>query len=157
MTTLNEYMRRQLLSETATFWLGNSNPDGMPDMVRLSGLRVAPDHQHLDLYVGVPFGRVMLDQLAPGSKLSMLYADVHSYRSFQCKGPCVSCHPSTDEEVAFQRTYVEKFCRGIGRQGFDWEALFSVFFRQPSMTVIMRVEAMYEQTPKAGTGEQICT
>jgi hypothetical protein len=145
-----------MAAATAACWVSNCSPSGVPDLVRTSGTRVEPGHEHLVAYVPVPYGQLLIANLVPGGKLALLLADVHSNLSFQFKGRLVSHRPSNGEELAFQRRYVEDFCREIEKQGMvGWELLFPVYFRQPSLALVMRVEEVYEQTPKAGTGERI--
>jgi hypothetical protein len=155
MTILNEYLRGRMQENAAALWLCNCSAAGMPDAVRLMGAHAEPDSDHLILYVPVPLGKDFVNNLSAGGKLAFLFAIVHDNTSFQFKGTCVSYWPSTETEVESQRTYVKAFCRELQQQGLDPERFFFMYFRQPGITVRMRVEEIYEQTPKAGTGGKI--
>lgn len=153
MALLNEHLRTRMQEKAVAIWVSNCSPDLAPDLVRLMGVRVEPDHEHLTLYVPVPLGRKVIANLTPAATLAFLFAVIHDNTSFQCKGKYVSHRPCTEEEVAFQRRYVQGFCRELTRQGLlDQEAFFKVYFHQPSIALRMRVEEIYEQTPRAGTG-----
>ncbi|HEX8529688.1 MAG TPA: hypothetical protein VF646_06680 [Cytophagales bacterium] len=154
MAVVNEYLRGQL-EALSGFWVSSSDAEGAPDLVRTMGVRVEPDGEHLVTFVPVPYAGNLIAQLAPGEKLALLQVNVNTYVSWQFKGHCVSHRPSTADEVAFQRRYVEDFCREIEKQGMAWETTFPVLFRQPSITLRMRAAEVYEQTPKAGTGERM--
>ncbi len=155
MAVINEYLRRHIEAAPAAFWLSNCDAEGTPDLVRVMGVRAEPDGEHLVTFVPVPYAQNLIAQLAPGEELALLHANVHNYVSLQFKGRCVSHHPSTAEEVEFQRRYMDGFCHEIEGQGLVPEVAFRVFFRQPSITLVMRVEEVYEQTPRAGTGGRI--
>ncbi len=155
MAVVNEYLRQSIGERATAFWLSNCDAEGTPDLVRVMGVRAEPDGEHLTVYVPVPYGQTLLAQLVPGGKLSLLHANVNTYVSLQFKGHHVSHRPSTAGEVEFQRRYLDGFCREIERQGLLREVVFPVFFRQPSITLVMRVEEVNDQTPKAGTGERI--
>ncbi len=154
MAVINEYLRGQI--ETISgFWVSNCDAVGAPDLVRTMGVRAEPDDEHLVAFVPVPYARNLIAQLVPGGKLALLHVNVNTYVSWQFKGHYVSHRPSTAGEVEFQRRYVEDFCREIEKQGMVWETTFPVLFRQPSITLRMRAAEVYEQTPKAGTGERV--
>ncbi len=155
MAVINEYLRGQIEAVSTAFWVSNCDAEGTPDLVRVMGVRAELDGEHLVTFVPVPYAQNLIAQLAPGGKLTLLHANVCTYVSLQFKGRCVSHRPSTAEEVEFQRRYLDGFCQEIRNQGMVPDVAFAVFFRQPSVTVVMRVEEVYEQTPKSGTGGKI--
>jgi hypothetical protein len=155
MAVINEYLRRQIEAVSTAFWVSNCDAEGTPDLVRAMGVRAEPDGEHLVTFIPVPYAQNLIAQLAPGEKLTLLHANVRTYVSLQFKGRCVSHCPSTAEEVESQRRYLDGFCQEIEDQGMVREVAFPVFFRQPSVTVVMRVEEVYEQTPKTGSGGRI--
>jgi hypothetical protein len=154
MAVINEYLRGQL-EAISGFWVSNCDAVGAPDLVRTMGVRAEPDGQHLVAFVPVPYARNLVAQLVPGGKLTLLHVNVNTYVSYQFKGHCVWHRPSTADEIDFQRHYMGDFCREIEKHGMVWETTFPVLFRQPSLTLLMRAAEVYEQTPKAGTGERV--
>ncbi len=154
MAVINEYLRQEI-EANATFWVSSCNAEGTPDLVRTMGVRAEPDGEHLVAFIPVPYAQKLIAQLVPGQKLALMQANLHTYVSLQFKGRCVSHRPSTAGEIEFQRRYVDGFCREIEKQGMAQETTFPVLFRQPSIALVVRVEEVYEQTPKAGTGERL--
>ncbi len=136
-------------------WISNCSMERTPDMARLLGARVEPDGEHLTIYVPVPYAKDFILNLSPVGKLAFLFAVIYDNTSFQLKGTYVSHWSCTDDEIDFQRNYVQAFCRELTKQGFNNPKVpFKVYFQQPSIAVRMKVEEIYEQTPKEGTGEQ---
>jgi hypothetical protein len=57
--------------------------------------------------------------------------------------------------VEYQRAYVDRFAENLVRQQLPREQIIAAYFQQPSFAVRLRVEELYEQTPRKGTGERI--
>jgi hypothetical protein len=155
MPLLNDSFIDAIHTDFAAIWLSNADAGGQPDLVRLLAVRVEPDREHLTAFVPLSRGRNLLDNLAVSSRLSFLFALVVGVESYQLKGTYVSHHPCSAGEVAFQRESLERFGRVVASQGLSGEKAFAAYFSQPSVAVIMRIEEIYEQTPKAGTGGRV--
>ena len=152
MALLNDAFIEAIHADFGAIWLSNADAGRQPDLVRLLAVPVEPDREHLTAFVPRSHGRNLLDNLAVSSRLSFLFALVTGNQSYQLQGTCVSQHPCTAEEVAFQRDSLERFGRVLARQGLSGEKAVAAYFSQPSVALTMRIEEIYEQTPKAGTG-----
>jgi hypothetical protein len=155
MPLLSDSFIHSIQAEFAAIWVSNADADGQPDLVRLTGVRMEPDRQHLTLFLPLRTGQGILHNLAGTHQLSFLFALLHTNASYQLKGTYVSHWPCTDEEVAFQRDFLHRMGPVLEKQGLSPEQVFRAYFHQPSAALRMRVEEIYEQTPRQGTGQRI--
>jgi hypothetical protein len=155
MTVLNEKMTGMIEHHTTSIWLCNRNARLVPDIVRLMSARVEADRQHVLAYVPGPSGAGVLANLAVAPRLTLLIAHIYTYEAYQLKGTYIEHRACTPAEVEYQRAYVERFADGLVRQQLPREQIIAAYFHQPSFAVRLRVEELYEQTPRKGTGERI--
>jgi hypothetical protein len=155
MIALNDKLTEIIESQTTSIWLCNRNARLVPDVVRLMSARVEPDGQHVVAYVPGPSGSGVLANLAIAPRLTLLVGHIYTYEAYQVKGTYTGHRPSTPAEVQYQRAYVEKFAEGLVQQQLPREQIIAAYFHQPSFAVRLRVEEIYEQTPRKGTGERI--
>ncbi len=155
MSILNDALIRILEGTESSLWLCNRDAQRVPDVVRLMGVRVEPDRRHVVGYVSRADGEALIDNLHVTPQLTLLTALVHTYESYQFKGVYTGQWACSAEEVAYQRAYVEGFARASIPYSLSSEKITQAFFRQPALAVRMRIEEIYEQTPRKGTGERI--
>jgi hypothetical protein len=155
MIALNDKLTEMIEHHTTSIWLCNRNARLVPDIVRLMSARVEPDRQHVLAYVPEPSGSGVLANLAVAPRLTLLIAHIYTYEAYQVKGTYTGHRACTPAEVEYQRAYVERFADGLVRQQLPREQIIAAYFHQPSFAVRLRVEEVYEQTPRKGTGERI--
>jgi hypothetical protein len=155
MIALNEKLTEMIESHTTSIWLCNRNDRLVPDIVRLMSARVEPDGTHVLAYVPGPSGSGVLANLAVAPRLTLLVAHIYTYEAYQVKGTYTGHRACTPEEVEYQRAYVDRFAEGLVQQQLPREHIITAYFRQPSFAVRLRVEEVFEQTPRKGTGERI--
>jgi hypothetical protein len=155
MTTLNDKLTGIIESRLTSIWLCNRNARLVADVTRLMSARVEPDRQHVLAYVSGPGGAGVLANLAVAPGLTLLMAIMDTYEAYQVKGTYTGHRACTPEEVAYQRAYVEGFADALARQQLPRERAIAAYFRQPAVALRLRVEELYEQTPRKGTGERI--
>jgi hypothetical protein len=144
-----------ILAEPLAFWAANCNKDCLPDSVRCNG--VAPSHnlEQLSFYVSHQFSETFRANLTLNPSISMMACSVHTFESYQYKGSFISIRECTEEEVDLQRSYLEEFAKAIVHTGLDGTKFFDAYFFQPSYTITMTVEEIFEQTPRKGTGNAV--
>lgn len=152
---LNDKMTGIIESQTTSIWLCNRNDRLVPDVVRLMGAQVEPDGRHVLAYVPGPSGSGVLANLAITPRLTLLVGHVYTYEAYQVKGTYTGHRACTPAEVEYQRAYVAGFADGLVQQQLPREKIVAAYFRQPSFAVRLRVEELYEQTPRKGTGGKI--
>ena len=155
MIALNEKLTGMIESHTTSIWLCNRNARLVPDIVRLMSARVEPDRQHVLAYVPRPSGSGVLANLSVAPRLTLLVGHVYTYEAYQVKGTYTGHRACTPAEVEYQRAYVDRFAENLVRQQLPREQIIAAYFQQPSFAVRLRVEEVYEQTPRKGTGERI--
>lgn len=152
---LNDKLITHIQGEVTSIWLCNANPRLETDMVRLMGIIVDADCQHVTVFVPVRQGRTVISNLNTTDKISFLTADVYLYESYQIKGKYISNRACTPEEVAYQIAYIDKFTDALVTQGFPKKPAYGVYLQQPCIAVGIQVEEVYEQTPRKGTGQKL--
>ncbi|HEX8529687.1 MAG TPA: hypothetical protein VF646_06675 [Cytophagales bacterium] len=155
MPLLSDSFVQAIEADYAALWLSNADAGGQPDVVRLLAVRVEPDREHLTALVPLPQGQGVLDNLAVTPRLSFLFALILGNRSYQIKGAYVSYHPCTEAEVAFGRDSLTRFSQVLVGQGFSPEKAFAAYFSPSGVALTMRIEEIYEQTPRPGTGGKV--
>jgi hypothetical protein len=119
------------------------------------GAKVEEDKQHLTLYVPSVLGAGLLQNLAFTDKLTFLTAVIFTYESYQVKGRYISQRACTEVDTDYQRTYIKAFADALAKQGLSRDKGFKAYYQQPSIALRLQAEAVYEQTPKTGTGEKL--
>ena len=155
MIALNDHLIRIIESHTTSIWLCNRNARLVPDIARLMGAQVEPDGRHVLAYVPGPTGSGVLANLAIAPRLTLLVGHIYTYEAYQVKGTYTGHRACTPAEVEYQRAYVDKFADNLVRQQLPREQIIAAYFHQPSFAVRLRVEELYEQTPRKGAGERI--
>ena len=155
MIALNDHLARFIESHTTSIWLCNRNARLIPDIVRLMGARVEPDGRHVLAYAPGPTGPGVLANLAVASRLTLLVGHIYTYEAYQVKGTYTGHRACIPAEVEYQRAYVAAFAENLVQQQLPRERIIAAYFHQPSFAVRLRVEELYEQTPRQGAGERI--
>jgi hypothetical protein len=139
----------------SAIWAGNCNQERVPDMVRLLGVQVEPDKEHILFFIPLRYGQPVIDNFAVTPALTFLMAFPDTNASYQLKGLYCSHRPSTSAEIDFQEACIRRFCDNMKREGIPGEKAYRTYFQQPAVTVRMYIQEVYEQTPKSGTGQKL--
>jgi hypothetical protein len=153
---LNDTLVEIIESPATSMWLGNAGILREPDVVRTMGARVEPDHRHLVAYISQSGGADLIGNLAANPWITLLIALINTYESYQLKGKYAGHWTSLAEEVEYQRTYLDGFAAAsMHFYGLPKEKIAAAYFRQPAVSIRMRIEELYEQTPRKGAGKRI--
>jgi hypothetical protein len=139
----------------AAIWASNCNEQLEPELVRLLGAQAEADKEHLLLYVPLKFGKNLIHNFAATDKLTFLLASLLTFESYQLKGSYLSHRACTPAEVKYQKAYFQGLGVAMERLGLPKEKALDAYYHQPSVAVRLQVMEVYEQTPKAGTGEKV--
>ena len=140
---------------TSAIWASNCDSQQVPDLVRLQGVQVEADKEHITFYVPLKFGKNLVNNFACTDKLTFLMAIIVTNESYQLKGTYISHRQCTAAEITYQEAYLQGFCETLERQGLSKEKAYKAYYHQPTVVVCMQVKEVYEQTPKVGTGEKV--
>jgi hypothetical protein len=142
-------------STAASIWVCNTNEHLETDIVRVLGVQVDADRQHLTVYIPVGYGAGVINNLSVTDKITFLTAIIFTYESYQVKGRYISHREMAEEEIAYQKVYMDEFTDALAKQGLSKEKGYKAYFQQPCIAMRIEVEEVYEQTPKNGTGEKL--
>ena len=152
---ISDHQINLLQASYTSIWLGSCSSDYIPDMVRLSGARVAEDKLHLNLYVPQLYTHTFFKNVQENAKISFLCSSTLSFEAYQIKGLYLDWRPCTSEEVDYQQQYLNGFAKNLEDFGLRSGFNFVNYYKEPGIAIRMRSEEMYEQTPKSGTGNKI--
>ncbi|QHT68643.1 hypothetical protein GXP67_19335 [Rhodocytophaga rosea] len=155
MMHLNDNLISCIESAAASVWLCNTNEQLETDMVRVLGVQVDADRRHLTVYIPESYGADVIRNLSVTDKITFLTAIIFTYESYQVKGTYISHRASTEEEIKYQKAYMDDFAKALQKQGLSREKAYKAYFRQPCIALRMVAEEVYEQTPRKGTGERL--
>lgn len=146
-----------ILSQPLSFWAANCNEKGSPDIIRCCGISYQPDKNELVLFIGEKLAAVFLANTKTNPLISLIGTSLYTLESYQYKGRFTGFRPCTEEEVEWQYRYVSQFADTLTIVGFNWEkeTVVKSFFHQPSVAIGFRIDEVFEQTPRKGTGERI--
>jgi hypothetical protein len=153
---LNDTLVGIIESPAASKWLANASALQEPDVVRTQGARVEPDRRHVIAYVSQSGSADLIGNLASSPWITLLMALINTYESYQFKGKYAGHWACSAEEVEYQRTYLDGFAASSMQfYRLPKEKIAAAYFRQPAVSIRMRIEELYEQTPRKGTGKRI--
>lgn len=155
MTELPAYYA--ILSQPLSFWATNCDERGVPEIIRCCGISYLPDACQLTFFVGQQLSRIFVANTKANPHISLMGASLYTFESYQYKGRFAGLRPCTEEEIEFQRRYVDVFADTLLDVGYDWkkELVFKAFFHLPAIAIQFDVKEVFEQTPRAGTGMQV--
>lgn len=144
-----------LLSEPLSFWVANRDANNVPDTVRAFGLLPVGDDDKMTFFVPDRYSDTFLANLSEGSPVSLMCCSVLTFESYQFKGNVVHTRESTEEEIAMQIGYLDKFAGLIMGLGFSKEDYYNAFPFNVTYAVTFQVTDIFEQTPRKGTGQSV--
>jgi hypothetical protein len=140
-------------------WIGTADAANIPEIVKCICAKVSMDLQRITCFIGTKEGERTLSNLTKNPRMTLLIASALTYEAYQYKGAFIKSRPCTEEEALFQKTFKDEFMihppKLFGIEHFSEEGFSKMYFATPSVAVEFRVEEIFEQTPKKGTGEKI--
>ncbi len=152
---LKEPQLKLFHAHDTSMWASSCSLDFKTEVARLSGALPALDGIHLNLFIPEQYAHTLLSNLAENNKLSFLFASTSTYESYQVKGTFLGYRSCTTEEMSYQKNYIEGFAQCMRGLGIKAGPRFAPYYREPSIAIRMKGEAIFEQTPKTGTGTKI--
>lgn len=125
-------------------------PDGAAGLA----VRVHPDGVHLTVFVSDGSAARLSRSLAQSPQIAVVLDQPSTHRACQVKGTVISVRPATESdrpEIDRQRAALDCDLESIGLP----PAMFSQWQSWPSTALEVRAQALYEQTPGPGAGDQL--
>ena len=138
-----------------SFWIGTASHELIPEVIKCLGVKLDYETEHLTCFAAVRFIDKSLENLRKNPSISLVGAHVGTYEGYQYKGTFIRSRSCTEDEVMFQRQYMEIFALTLSEFGYSKEGLYRLYFSQPSMAIEFKVREVYDQAPRKGTGEKI--
>lgn len=124
-----------------------------PVLARVIGLGVEDASKDLvRVHLSEQTGAPLLATLAACPRMALVGVQVTSYRTFQFKGDAVATRPASAEDVSEIEDYVQGFGEFAAHVGIDPTRYSPTYTERPWTTVLLRVDKIYDQTPKPGAG-----
>jgi hypothetical protein len=133
--------------------MGTRGADLKPEYARILGSRFVDD-QHIKLFLDGPSAGRTIQNLQDNGFVSVILCSLENYESYQFKGKCVSLLQSNPEELQLISDYLKDINVLLVKVGFPDQGMYK-YPRTSMMTLLMEVEEIFEQTPKAGTGQKV--
>jgi hypothetical protein len=152
---VNDHQTSLFQAHYSSIWIGSCSSDFIPDMMRLTGLQIAADRIHADLYVPQRYTTTFISNVEKNKTISVLASSVHSFEAYQLKGQYLGSRPCNAEEEQLQQAYVRGFAQTLQQLGLRNGLNFRKYYQDPSLAIRMKIEALFEQTPKSGTGNKL--
>ena len=81
--------------------------------------------------------------------------NANTFESYQVKGKYLENRSLNAEEENIKHRFMWGIKEVLSDMGFDYEGRFSQYADLEGWAVKMKVEEIYEQTPKPGTGKKL--
>ena len=128
----------------------------VPQITRVVGLEVE-DSETILAMVQTPISGTFLECLETNPRAALVGVVVTSYLTFQFKGDVIAHWPATEADQATVAEYVAGFCELVAAVGLDPERYGPAFSEGPYTTLRLRVDEVFDQTPRIGAGNRVAS
>jgi hypothetical protein len=140
------------LREGLGIHIGTRNERNEPNGARAAAIDLEGDGLHVTVYLAnVAASRVLPDLRANG-QAAVVFARPTDDRSCQVKAVFVGARDARDDEHALVRAQWEKFLDNLERIGIP-RGVSADWVTWPATAIRLQATAVFEQTPRPGTGE----
>src|SRR3990170_845993 len=106
-----------------SFWIGTASPELIPEVIKCMGVKLDYETEHLTCFAAVRFIDKSLNNLQKNPAISVVGAHAGNYEGYQYKGTFIRSRPCTEDEVMFQKQYMETFTISLSEFGYSKEGL----------------------------------
>lgn len=146
----------EFLKKRDTFgYLASLNENHFCDVCRTSGVYVE-NQEFLKIFYMPALSPRLMQNLLNRNQLTLTVVSAFSFECYQLKGKYISHENISVYDEEFKNMYLKGMAEAIKELGFNLEnVLNNKYILLEVVTIIMKVEEVYEQTPKKGTGNKI--
>lgn len=137
------------------FWVACVGNNNIAEISRVSGFMVEEDNEHVTFFIPKKLWKTFEPFLKEDLNMSLLMASIKDFESYQVKGQYVEHQICSDENIDFYRLKVLKIVDVMSVMGIDGNKIFSYLNDNNSVAVTMKINDVFEQTPKPGTGNKV--
>jgi len=154
LASLPQTIINVLTNPPSAVWLSCCVDGDHPLIGRLSSINIVDD-ETICCYMPVRFANEFLPALAKGNAVAILAACTETFDSYQVKGHIESVYTPLPEETPRQKKILELFSKGMVRAGFSETSIYNAYVDDEFIAIMIRVESVFDQTPKPGAGFKI--
>jgi hypothetical protein len=123
---------------------------------RATGVLVDAESDILTAFLPDGVNQRTFENAKSNGRVTFLAIDAFSHRSYQLKGACLSLRPSSEADKAVRDLYVEKLAARLR----NWfvpipDEFWTGIVVDPSTSLSIRVEAIFDQTPGPNAGQPV--
>lgn len=143
------------LADSGAAMLGASaDPGRVPEVFRIWGATHDAASDTVRAVVAADAGQT-LETVTEGSRLSVTFTDIHTFRSVQAKGHATGPpRPPGRADIAVMRRYEEVFARQMAKIGHP-DRLVDKLRPTAVFVLTMVVDECFDQTPGPGAGRPL--
>jgi hypothetical protein len=124
-----------------------------PEFQRVLGA-IALDEEHIKIFIDQPSAGRTLGNLKENGRMAVVMVDIQNAESFQFKGLHLRTEDLSDTETDLFNKYMMEFDSLATAFGFPARGVYQ-YAHSKMIALTMRVESIYEQTPRKGTGHRV--
>jgi hypothetical protein len=130
-----------------------------PHLTRAVGFRLAPDLQHLTVFLAASTSACVLADLRANGRIAVVFSEPSTHRTLQVKGSDAVMAPATPDDLVVLRAYWQAFTEEIGALGFGPRVAQTIFEFALDDIVGVRLtpQAAFDQTPGPRAGEALAS
>ncbi len=145
----------KMLELTHTFgWLIGVDEKLESHLCRTCGVKKI-GNEHLIILITPSLAEQLLETIQKHPKIVFTVVDAYTFESYQFKGEYVENRPLNSEEENMKLRFMQGIESVLFDMGFDYHGHFNQYADLEGWAVKMKVEEIYEQTPKPGTGKKL--
>lgn len=143
---------QEFLEAGVSVLVGTRDRRQVPEAARGFGLRVAAEGRELAVFVPDAWSARTIANLRDNGRIAVAAARPEDHKQVQIKGAAVEIRAAREDERAALERYRELLAHDFGEIGYPPRVLHRLN-AWPAHVVLLRVEALFEQTPgpRAGT------
>lgn len=137
--------------------IATRNSDLTPSIGRPFNAIVSEDRKNITFYMPSAMLRHHLENVQDNGKVALNIGAIPSHETYQFKGTYISHHNCNEQEISEMKIMLQRFKNGLSKFGMPEEtlSLLDKFSVSPAIGITFKVEEIFEQTPKPGTGNKI--
>ncbi len=155
MPTLITPELRSFIEEPQGMSMGTRNANLKPEYCRLLGTYVV-ENDIIRMFIAKSTAERTIANIEENKLFSINLASPLTYESYQFKGICLKFGDCDDEDYANIDNYMTGFNDCLIKVGVK-DGIVYKWPTRPSIAIEMKVEEIFDQTPKVGAGNKIST
>lgn len=130
---------------------GSCNALRQPFATRCAAVRVVPDRQLLQLFIGAAISETLVRNVTETRRLAVQISHPADHRTLQLKGRTLRVDTAPESDRGYVERWVQELAQVVDAIGMPYDRVMRMA-HWPAMLIEMRVEHIYLQTPGPGAG-----